>query len=189
MQLNLARPKLASSGLFFSLREIAIIGIQMVSALEFIHSRNFIHGDIQPSHIVYDKSGEKVVLIGLGKARRLRDALTLRHFPELMPDTIGSPIFTSINSHHGHTLSRRDDMESLGYVLVYIYRGTLPWQQFPHTSIAEILKKKSSVNIEELCGGLEPLYNYLNSVKRLSFEETPDYVSLRQKLETLAAWS
>lgn len=188
MQSHLARPRLAGSGLFFSLQEVASIGAQMVSALEFVHDRHFVHQDIRPEHIVYDIVREKIKLIGFGAAQRYRHPTTLKHFPELSPGPTGSPIFTSIHSHLGRTLSRRDDMESLGYVLVYIFRGSLPWKPRPGTNImscGEIVAKKTSVDVEALCGGLEPLFSYLDSVKKLEFHQQPDYDALRQTLKAL----
>lgn len=98
---------------------------------------------------------------------------------------VGSPVFASLNSHRGHTLSRRDDMESLGYVLVYLVRGQLPWQRFSTAAKDLIFVKKSTITIEDLCGGLEPLCNYFRSVKQLAFGQEPDYDGLRRVLRAL----
>lgn len=186
MQSKLARPRLASSGMFFSLEEVARIGAQMVSTLEFVHDRHFIHQNIRPEHIVYDLRHRRVVLIGYGTAQRYRDATTLRHFPELPGGAVGSPHFTSAGGHLGRTLSRRDDMESLGYVLVYLFRGTLPWVSTPCKTDVDLFVRKSSIRPEDLCGGLQPLCNYFQSVKLLSFDQTPEYDDLRRMMHALA---
>ncbi|KAJ5288403.1 hypothetical protein N7508_011178 [Penicillium antarcticum] len=185
MQHRLGRPRLASSGLFFSLEEVVSIGEQLISALQLIHNRNFIHRDVQPKNIVYDRSRERVLLIDYAVAEKYRNPTTHGHLPWQAARMVGSPIFASLNSHRGHTVSQRDDMESLGYVLVYLVRGQLPWQHLSAKAKDLIAVKKSTITIEGLCGGLEPLCKFFRSVKRLVFGQEPDYNGLRRVLCSL----
>ena len=186
VQGRLGRPRLASSGLFFTLEEIAHIGKQMVSTLKFIHSKDFIHGDVQPRNIAYDLSFKRMLLTGFGAAQSCREDPTRPHLPPQPAGAKSSSIFASRHSHQGHTLSQRDDMESLGYVLVFLSRGHLPWQTQGATT-ESISLMKSSIGTENLCSGLQPLCKYLNSVKALSTGQVPDYDSLIRILGALAA--
>ncbi|KAJ5751527.1 uncharacterized protein N7511_008492 [Penicillium nucicola] len=185
MHHRLGRPRLASSGLFFSLEEVVSIGDQMICALQLIHNRNFIHRDVQPGNIVYDRFRERVLLIDFSVAERYRGTTAHRHAPWQATQMVGSPVFASLNSHRGHSVSRRDDMESLGYVLVYLVRGQLPWQHLPAETKDLMFAKKSAITTKELCGGLEPLCKFLRSVKRLGFGQEPDYDGLRRVLRAL----
>jgi len=187
MHCRLGRPRLASSGLFFSLEEVVSIGDRVISTLRHIHNRGFVHRDVQPGNIVFDRFQERVLLIDYAVAQRYRSATTLRHFPRQASRMVGSPVFISVNSHRDHTVSRRDDMESLGYVLVYLFRGQLPWQHFPPEASDLMLVTKSTIMIEDLCRGLKPFYEYFHSVKALAFDETPNYDGLRRILRGLVA--
>jgi serine/threonine protein kinase len=186
VQGRLGRPRLASSGLFFSLEEIAHIGKQMISTLKFIHSKDFIHGDVQPRNIAYDLSFKRTLLIGFGAAQKYREGRTPRHLPYQPVGAETSSLFASRHSHQGNVLSQRDDMESLGYVLVFLFRGHLPWQTRGATTDS-ISLMKSSIATEHLCSGLQPLCKYLNSVKALSSDQIPDYDNLSRILGALAS--
>ena len=186
MHHRLGKPRLASSGLFFSLEEVVNIGSQMISALQYLHDKGLIHRDVQPGNIVYDIPCKRVLLIDYGAAQRYRNA-TPRRSSKIMPGVIGSPLFTSLSGHRGDTLSRRDDLESLGYVLVYLFHGRLPWQHlFPQAS-DHIFTKKTSILTEDRCSRLEPFSDYFQSVKGLSFGQAPDYAGLREILEAQVA--
>jgi casein kinase I family protein HRR25 len=187
MHHRLGKPRLASSGLFFSLGEVVSIGNQMISALRLLHGKGFVHRDVQPGNIVYDFTRKRVLLIDYGAAQRYRNTTDPRHSSQTKPGMIGSIVFTSLSSHRGDTLSGRDDLESLGYVLVYLFHGQLPWQHLFPQANDEIFAKKSSILTEDRCGRFEPFNGYFQSVKRLSFEQTPDYAGLQGMLEALVA--
>jgi len=94
----------------------------------------------------------------------------------------------SINTHLGREQSRRDDLESLGNVFMYLLRGSLPWQGLKANSNKEkyekIGEKKQSVRISDLCNGFpRELQQYIEYVRGLGFEETPDYQYLRNLFE------
>ena len=187
MHHRLGNPRLASSGLFFSLKEAVDIGRQMISALRLLHEKGFVHRDVQPRNIVYDLPRKRVFLIDYGAAQSYRNATTPECSSESVPKMIGSPIFTSLSSHRGDKISRRDDLESLGYVLVYLFHGQLPWQHLLSRDSDDIFAKKASILTEDRCGRLEPFEEYFQSVKRLSSGQSPDYAGLQEMLEALVA--
>merc|ERR1739848_455453 len=104
---------------------------QMISRIEYIHGKNFLHRDIKPDNFLMGlgKKGNLVYAIDFGLAKRFRDPRTHQHIPYRENKNLtGTARYTSINTHLGIEQSRRDDMESLGYVMLYFCRGSLPWQ-------------------------------------------------------------
>lgn len=184
MHRRLGRPRLLGNGLFFAVEEILSIGQQIISTLEHLHHRSFIHRDVEPGNIVYDPALNHVLLIDYTEVTRYRDPVTRKHYARTRCESVGSLHFTSINSHHGYRLSRRDDLESLGYVLVYLFRGRLPWHNVSAATNDEVVAQKSSLTNEDLGGGVECLAEYFRFVRQLSFDETPHYDGLRRILQS-----
>lgn len=96
----------------------------------------------------------------------------------------GTPRYASISNHLGIEQSRRDDLESLGYILVYFANGSLPWQGIHATTKRDkyrrILNKKKQIPLHELCSELPSVFRrYLEYCRKLRFDETPDYTYLR----------
>ena len=88
---------------------------------------------------------------------------------------IGSNTYASINAHNCIELSRRDDLESLGYMLIYFYLGSLPWQQQQETLNTNERIMYFKHFITESNQLPEVLHEYMCYVRKLSFEEKPDY--------------
>lgn len=179
----------------FSLKTTLMLADQMISRLEYLHSKNYLHRDIKPQNFLIGRSRHRhrVFLIDLGLAKKYRDPKTMQHakFRSGLSLT-GTARYASINTHMGYEQSRRDDLEALGYVLVYFAKGgQLPWQGLcpgapRKVKYAAIRDKKCAVPVEELCRELPVEFTtYLNYSKSLKFEEQPDYSYLRRLFKDL----
>lgn len=177
----------------FSLKTVLLLADQLITRIDFIHSRNFIHRDIKPDNFLMGlgKKGNLVYIIDFGLAKKYRDGRTHQHIPyKENKNLTGTARYASINTHLGIEQSRRDDLESLGYVLMYFNRGSLPWQGLKAATKRQkyerISEKKMSTPIEELCKGYPAEFpTYLNYCRQLRFEERPDYSYLRELFRTL----
>ncbi|XP_027694152.1 casein kinase I-like [Vombatus ursinus] len=177
----------------FSLKTVLILADQMITRLEYLHSKNFIHRDIKPDNFLMGvgRHRNKLFLIDFGLANRYRDSTTKEHIQYGENKNLtGTARYASLNAHRGVEQSRRDDLESLGYVLMYFIRSSLPWQGQTGVNKLEkyinIGKKKMATSIETLCQGFPPEFaTYLNYCRSLGFEDTPDYSYLRQLFSVL----
>ena len=167
-----------------------------LSCLESLHERSYIHRDVKPANFM-TSIGElsRVSLIDFGLAQLFRDPSTRRHVPLVSGlKTVGTITFTSINSHSGQMQSRRDDLESLVYSIVYLCRGRLPWQDIiKRYSIdkygASVLEKKIALS-KTLCQGLPaPFVAFTQYIQSLSFDEKPQYNYLHALLMQCSAHS
>ena len=172
----------------FSLKDICMIALQALDRLEFIHSKLVIHRDIKPFNFVIGKEDpELIYLIDFGLSHKYKSSRTGKHIQfKNLRLTYGSLRYLSINGNKGYEQSRRDDLESLGYMLVYLATGYLPWLKAENLEIETIkkyiivYKMKKSIATEKLCAGLpKEMATYLNYCKELYFEQDPDYNYLR----------
>jgi len=172
---------------------VLLLADQLISRIEFIHGKNFIHRDMKPDNFLMGlgKKGNLVYVIDFGLAKKFRDQRTHQHIPYRENKNLtGTARYTSINTHLGIEQSRRDDMEALGYILIYFLQGTLPWQGLRAKTKAQkyekISEKKLSTPVEELCKGTPAEFaTYQSYVRSLRFEEKPDYAYLRQLIRNL----
>jgi serine/threonine protein kinase len=169
----------------FSPKTTIMLGIQILDQLALLHCNGYLHRDIKPENFLMGvgNNNRHVYMIDLGLAKEYKKKA---HIKEVCgKNLIGTARYSSINSHKGLELSRRDDLESLGYLLVYFIRGELPWQGIKAKTKAEkyemIGNKKISTPVDVLCYGTPwPIAQYLKYVRSLDFKVKPDYYYLRK---------
>ena len=178
----------------FSIKTTAMLGYQMVNILQYIHDRHIIHRDIKPDNFVMGakEHNDKLYLLDFGLAKKYRSSRTLVQYPYIKKKKLtGTARYASIHALEAYEQSRRDDLESVGYVLMYFLRGELPWQGLRVKSkedrYKKILEKKKQTTSEELCKNFPiEFFNYVEYTKNLDYEENPDYDMLKNKfLEVL----
>ncbi|CAF0954797.1 unnamed protein product [Brachionus calyciflorus] len=177
----------------FGLKTVLLLADQTISRIEYIHSKNFIHRDIKPDNFLMGlaKKGNLVYIIDFGLAKKFRDPRTHQHIAYRENKNLtGTARYASINTHMGVEQSRRDDLESLGYVFMYFNRGSLPWQglkaQTKRQKYERISEKKMATGVDELCKGFPVEFsNYLGYCRSLRFDDRPDYQYLRQLFRNL----
>ena len=171
----------------FTVKDICMILIQLLDRLEFVHSKYIIHRDIKPENIMVDYQTKRIVyLIDFGLAKKYRSTRTGRHIKFTIPRRLtGTARYASVNALRGTEQSRRDDLESLAYILIYFAnKGILPWQGLNIADKIERYRKiyyiKRDIKLEDLCKGMEHEFlEFVKYVKHLQFEEDPDYNYLK----------
>ena len=173
----------------FSIKTVCLLGYQMVSILEYIHVRHIIHRDIKPDNFVMGINTKNAVLylLDFGLAKKYRSSTTLEQYPMINKKKLtGTARYASIHALEGLEQSRRDDLEAVGYVLMYLLRGHLPWQGLKVKSkedrYKKILERKRQTKSEELCKGYPIEFEeFIDYTRRLEYTEEPNYEMLRAK--------
>jgi serine/threonine protein kinase len=151
--------------------------------------------DIKPDNFLIgsNKKSDIIYLIDFGLAKKFRDARSHEHIPYRENKNLtGTARYASVNAHLGLEQSRRDDMEAIGYCLIYFLRGSLPWQglkaQTKHEKYHKIMETKMSTSLETLCKGFPTEFmTYISYCRSLRFEDKPDYNYLRRLFKELFA--
>ena len=177
----------------FSLKTVLMLADQMICRIEYVHSKSFIHRDIKPDNFLMGlgKKANQVNLIDFGLAKKYRDPKTYQHIPYRENKNLtGTARYASISTHLGIEQSRRDDLESLGYVLIYFLRGSLPWQGLKAATkkakYEKISDKKMATPVEILCKNFAPEFvTYFMYCRTQRFEDRPDYTYLRKLFRDL----
>ncbi|KAG2748623.1 casein kinase I isoform delta [Suillus brevipes Sb2] len=165
----------------FPLHTVINLVDQLLSHLEYIHSHNYVHGDIKPQNITVGLHDLRhtVFIINFSISKEYCDILTRLHVPFRHNRCLtGTPAFTSINNHLGVEPGRRDDLKSLTYMLIYFLRGSLPWLTNDHEKLSSstMLKRKANTTIEVLCHEIPVEFvTMLIYTCSLAFSEDPDY--------------
>lgn len=177
----------------FSVKTVLMLADQMLACMEFVHKKHFVHRDIKPDNFMVGVNSHQnqVYVIDFGLSKRFEDPNTLKHISFTQHKSLtGTARYASINAMKGCEQGRRDDMESLAYVWLYLLRGALPWQGLPARSEKEkmdkILHVKETTRIDILCGGFPEEFGiFLREARALEFKEEPPYARWRAMFREL----
>lgn len=166
----------------FSLHLIIQIGIQILYLLKAIHEKGLLHRDIKPDNFLLGIDNKQLFLIDFGLCKSyIKNG---KHIEMIQTNSlIGSITYASINAHKCIQLSRRDDLESLGYMLLYFSLGNLPWREinFSKKNHQDIIELKTTIINDTTIPYI--LKEYMTYVKKLDFEEEPKYELWIDKLK------
>ena len=168
----------------FSNKTVLMLAEQFLNRIELLHETGYIHRDIKPENFLsgLGESKDTVYLADFGLAQKHDKVYKEEQsFP-------GTAVYASMNSHLGITQSRRDDMESIGYVLMFFQSGSLPELFIPYDSqdLETIGKMKKRTAVENLCKEChEEFHMYIHYCRGLGFDENPDYEYLRKLFKNL----
>ena len=170
-----------------SIRCVCNLGYQMIEIMEYIHNKHIIHRDIKPDNFVMGRDAKKkqLFLLDFGLSKKYRSSSTLKHYPLIKRKKLtGTARYASINALNGITQSRRDDLEAIGYVLMYFLKGRLPWQGMVNKNkeqrYLKIMETKRDTTPEELCKGFPVEFErYVSYTRNLEYEQDPDYEMLK----------
>lgn len=168
----------------FSEKCIPFLFYQMIERIQTIHEKGYLHRDLKPENFLLKNN--VVYLIDFGLSMRYKKNGI--HIPFSNGHSlVGTPRYASKNIHNGIQSSRRDDLESIGYIILYFINGVLPWQGIVATSKKDkynkIYKVKVSTNIEKICGERDYLIKYFTYIKTLCFDETPNYSYIKSLIK------
>lgn len=175
-----------SSGQSMSAEMVACVAVESLSILEKMHSKGYVHGDVKPENFLLGQPGtlqeKRLFLVDLGLATKWKDSARGQHVEyDQRPDVFrGTVRYASVHAHLGRTASRRDDLESLAYTLIFLHRGRLPWQGYQGDNKSFLVcKKKMVTSPDMLCSFCPaPLREFLEIVVNLKFDEEPNYSKL-----------
>ena len=171
----------------FSLKTTLMLAQQLLARIEYIHMKGFLHRDIKPENFsigLNNKAGN-IFMFDYGISSRYIDWKTKQHIEFRDGRSLtGTARYASINVHGGIEPSRRDDLESIAYVLIYFLKGSLPWENVKLNNKSEkyeaILNMKKSIHTCDLCSGIPKEFQlFLDHVRRLEFRDKPDYAFYR----------
>nr|AEO89321.1 serine/threonine protein kinase [Dunaliella salina] len=160
---------------------VACVAIESLAILKSLHEKGYVHGDVKPENFLLGAPGsakeKKLYLVDLGLAMRWRDRNQHVKYDQKPDDFRGTVRYSSVHAHLGRTPSRRDDLESLAYTLMFLLKGRLPWQGYQGANKGYwVCRKKMQTSADMLCRLCHPAFrNFCDSVVNLKFEEEPNY--------------
>ena len=165
-----------------SVKQVNTIADATLRMLERFHDKGFVHRDMKPDNILTGMGGQGFYLIDFGLSKYVRDPVTGGHIPDRRGKHLtGTPRYASIGNHKGCEQGRRDDLESFGYVLLYLLRGSLPWQHINNHYDDILREKQKALRDGSLCKDTPPAFRrYFRHLSALNFADRPDYSHLRR---------
>ena len=178
---------------YFSIKDICMFSIQILERIEFVHSKFIIHRDIKPENFLIGRTDAyNIYIIDFGLSKKYKSSRTNKHIQfRLTRKFTGTARYASANSVRGGEQSRRDDLEAIGYMLLYFFSGArLPWQGVSCKEKAEKYSKiytmKKELDLEDFCKKMpREIIDYMNYCKKLEFQENPNYAYLRGLFENV----
>lgn len=163
----------------FSTKTFIMIAMQMLQRLQFLHYCGYVHNDLKPDNMMIGRHGstrENIYMIDFGMAKKWRRKKEWARF-------VGTYQFSSMNACLGYRPSRADDVESLVYVMVYLFdKFTLPW--FFQGNLRIIADMKRKISPSKLTKGMPKAFKYIHQdLKRLKYQDKPDCSKYRKWLE------
>ncbi len=160
--------------------EAVHIGLQLLSFFEFLHSKGRVYVDVKPENFLYAINNDSKVYctdFGLVESYLLMN----KHKQKVKGSVIGTPTYLSLDCHNGFTHARKDDIESLLYVLIYMMKGCLPWQNAKSDDEAIDIKQKTTMR--ELCKSIDPKWGCIvQHIRKTEFSCEPDYRFIRNAM-------
>uniref|UniRef100_A0A7S0YK24 non-specific serine/threonine protein kinase n=1 Tax=Polytomella parva TaxID=51329 RepID=A0A7S0YK24_9CHLO len=160
---------------------VACVAMEAINILQSLHNKGYVHGDVKPENFLVGPEGtsreRRLFLVDLGLAVRYRERVAHIKYEQRPDDFRGTVRYASVHAHLGRTASRRDDLESLVYTLIFLHRGRLPWQGYMGTNKSYwVGRKKANCSAELLCRGCDIAFQeFADCVLNLRFEDVPNY--------------
>lgn len=177
----------------FSIKTVLMVADQCLRIIEYVHSSGILHRDIKPQNFLVGRGSnrDKIYLIDLGVSTTYIDTRTGEH--QIYTNNnglVGTAYYVSINTHLGDQQSRRDDLESIAYMLIRFAKGSLPWQGLKMKNVEERNEKITQLKIQTqpdvLCEGLPKEFKaFIEVIRRLRFDEQPKYHIYRSLFNNL----
>lgn len=164
------------------------IGIRILNILEYVHSKGIVHRDIKPENFLFNNAENNTTnlnIVDFGLSTSYLDNNGFHNPLSKTKKVIGTVRYLSLNVHRYYTYSRRDDLISVGYMLIYLMKPCLPWQCIKGNTKEEryikIKDKKKKTSIDDLCKCLPSVFKtYIKYVYELKYNECPDYNFLKR---------
>jgi serine/threonine protein kinase len=178
----------------FSMKTVLMLMEQMLTRLELVHAAGYVHRDVKPENFMMGSAENDMIVYLIDFGRKKYRGLSKRdlysvHIPYRTDRKLTGTRYVSVNTHNGIEQSQRDDLEALGYVMMYFLRGKLPWQgvtaETKHEKYEKIANIKRNTSVRDLCRGYPHEFTEYFEYCLLYFEDQPDYSSLRRMFRPL----